>query len=152
MDWQTGGTLWPGQHRGHPHGHSGTPDKVEWRIRHERTIQVTQPNPTRRDILDFHITSSHDRNCFGPLADRHVDLEEMFWQTKFHGGNASGTFGTPYANSQSTTETQRNTGDQQSGHQIKCVYPHSYQHLMKKLPEERERYWNKIRSDINDKF
>jgi hypothetical protein len=95
--------------------------------------------------LDFHIASSHDRNCFGPIPDRHVDLEEMFQQTKFHRGNTSGTIGTPYADSQSTTETPSNTGDQQSGHQIKCVYTHSYQHSMKKLPEERE---SDIRSDI----
>jgi hypothetical protein len=68
----------------------------------------------------------------------------MFRQTKFHGGNASGTFGTPYAKSQPISEASRNTGDQQSSHQIKCIYPYSYQHLMKNLTEERKRYWNNI--------
>jgi hypothetical protein len=102
--------------------------------------------------LDLHITSSHDWHCLGHLPDRHVDLEEMFWQTKFYGGTISSTFGTPYAISQSTTETPHSTSNQQSGHQIKCVYPYSYQNLMKKLPKERERYWNNIRSDINNKF
>jgi hypothetical protein len=48
------------------------------------------------------------------------------------------------ANPQSTPDSSRNPGNQQSGHQIKCVYPYSYQHLMKKLPEERERNWNNI--------
>jgi hypothetical protein len=76
----------------------------------------------------------------------------MFRQTKFYRGTISSTFGTPYAISQSTTETPHSTSNQQSGHQIKCVYPYSYQNLMKKLPEERERYWNNIRSDINDEF
>jgi hypothetical protein len=102
--------------------------------------------------LDFHIASSHDQDFFGHLPEWHADLEEMFRQTRFHGSNTSCTFGTPYADSQSTPETSRNTGDQQPGIQIKCVHPYSYQHLMKKLPKERERYWDNIRSDINDKF
>jgi hypothetical protein len=87
--------------------------------------------------LDFHIASSHDRDCLGHLPDQHVDLEEMFRQTKFYGDNASGTFGTPYADSQSIAETPRSTGNQQSGHQIECVYPYSYQHLMKKTPRRK---------------
>jgi hypothetical protein len=102
--------------------------------------------------LDFHIASSHNRDCFGHLPDRHADLEEMFRQTRFHGSNTTCTFGDPYADSQSTPGTTRNTVDQQPGHQLKCVNPNSYQHLMKKLPKERERYWDDIQSDINDKF
>jgi hypothetical protein len=35
---------------------------------------------------------------------------------------------------------------------IKCINPYLYQHLMKKLPKERERYWNNIQSHINDKL
>jgi hypothetical protein len=76
----------------------------------------------------------------------------MFQQNGLHGGYASGTIGTSPGSSQPTSETHRDTSDQQPGHQIKCVNAHSYQHLMKKLPEERERYWNNIESDINDEF
>jgi hypothetical protein len=93
--------------------------------------------------LDLHHISGHDRDCFGLLPDQEII---------FHGGNASSTIGTSPADSQSTSETHRNTGDQQPDHQIKCVNPHSYQHLVKKLPEERERYLNNIRRNINDEF
>jgi hypothetical protein len=88
--------------------------------------------------LDLHLTSRHDWNCLGHLLDRYIDLEEVLQQTQFYGGTASGTFGSPYVDSEPTPNTLRSSGDQQSGHQIKCVYPYSYQHIMKKLPEERE--------------
>jgi hypothetical protein len=102
--------------------------------------------------LDLHLASRHDWDCLGHLLDRYVDLEEMLQQTQFCEGTASGTFGSPYAVSEPTPDISHSPGDQQSGHQVKCVYPYSYQHLMKKLPEERERYWNNIRSNINDEF
>jgi hypothetical protein len=102
--------------------------------------------------LDLHLTSSHDWDYPGHLLVRNVDLEEMLQEPQFCRGTASGTVGSPYANSESTPDTSRSSGNQQSGHQIKCVYPDSYQHLMKKLPEERVRYWNNIRSDINNEF
>jgi hypothetical protein len=76
----------------------------------------------------------------------------MFQQNRPWGANTSGTVGTSSAGFKPTSETHRDTGDQQPGHQIKCVNPYSYQHLMMKLPEERERYWNNIQSDINDEF
>jgi hypothetical protein len=99
--------------------------------------------------MNLHLASRHDWNCLGHLLDRYVDLEEMLQQTQFYGGTASGTFGSPYADSEPTPDTSRSPCNQQSGHQVKC---YSYQHLMKKLPEGRERYWNNIRSDINDEF
>jgi hypothetical protein len=76
----------------------------------------------------------------------------MFQHSLISGDTHSGTIGPTYADSQPTTDSSRHPGDQQSGHQIKCVYSNSHQHLMKKLPEERERYWNNIQSDTNDKF
>jgi hypothetical protein len=32
------------------------------------------------------------------------------------------------------------------------AHSHSHQHLVKKIPEEWERYWNNIQSDIDDEF
>jgi hypothetical protein len=68
----------------------------------------------------------------------------MFQHLFIRGDSHSGTIGSPFADSQSTTDSWSNTGDQQSGHQFECIYPYSLQRLMKKLPEERERYWNNI--------
>jgi hypothetical protein len=86
--------------------------------------------------LDFHLTRCHDRHCFGPLPDRHADLEEMFQLTPIYGGTSSGTIGSTHADSQPTPDSPRYTGDQQSGHQIKHVHSHSHQHLVKKLPKK----------------
>jgi hypothetical protein len=79
-------------------------------------------------------------------------MEEMFQHSLIHGDTHSGTIGSTHANSEPTSDPSRHPGDQQSGHQVERVYPDSYQHLMKKHPKERERYWNNIQSDINDKF
>jgi hypothetical protein len=76
----------------------------------------------------------------------------MFQHPLISGDTHSGTSGSTYADPQPTPDSLRHPGDQQSGHQIKCVYSDSYQHLMKKLPEERERYWNNIQSDIDAEF
>jgi hypothetical protein len=78
------------------------------------------------------------------IPDRHAYLEEMLQQTKPYRGYTPDSFSTSDADTKPTSETTCDTSDQQPGHQIKCVNPHSYQHLMKKLPEERERFWNNI--------
>jgi hypothetical protein len=52
--------------------------------------------------MNLHLASRHDWNCLGHLLDRYVDLEEMLQQTQFYGGTASGTFGSPYADSEPT--------------------------------------------------
>jgi hypothetical protein len=62
------------------------------------------------------------------------------------------TVSTSDAKTESASETSHEPGDQQPGHQVERFHPYSYQHHMKKLPEERERYWNNIQSDINDEF
>jgi hypothetical protein len=59
--------------------------------------------------LDVHLAGHHDWYCIGHLPDRQADLEEMFQHTKFYGGTTSGTFGSPYADSQSTTDISRST-------------------------------------------
>jgi hypothetical protein len=94
--------------------------------------------------LDLHLTSSHDWDHLGHLPDRHAYLEEMLQQTKPYRGYTPNSFSTSDADTKPTSETTCDNSDQQPGHQIKYVNPHSYQHLMKKLPEERERYWNNI--------
>jgi hypothetical protein len=76
----------------------------------------------------------------------------MFQHPSISGDTSSGTFGSTYADSQPTPDSSHHSGHQQSGHQIKRVYSNSYQHLMKKLPEERERYWKTIQSDISNEF
>jgi hypothetical protein len=76
----------------------------------------------------------------------------MFQLTPIYGGTSSGTIGSTHADSQPTPDSPRYTGDQQSGHQIKRVHSHSHQHLVKKLPEDRERYWNNIQSNIDNQF
>jgi len=85
-------------------------------------------------------------------TDPHADLEEVFQHPSISGDTFSGTFGSPNADSQPTPDSSPHPGDQKSGQQIKRVYSNSYQHLMKKLPKERERYWNNIQSAISDKF
>jgi hypothetical protein len=102
--------------------------------------------------LDFHLSSRYDWHRFGPLPDRHADLEEMFQLTSDDGGTTSSTIGSTHAELQPTPDPSCKPGNHQSGLQIKCVHPHSHQHLVKKLPEERENYWNNIQSDINDEF
>jgi hypothetical protein len=102
--------------------------------------------------LGLHITRCHDWHCLGPLPDRHADLEEMFQHPSNSGGTTPGTIGSTYADSQPTPDPSRYTGNQQSGHQIKCVHSNPHQHLIRKLPEERERYWNNIQSNIDDEF
>jgi hypothetical protein len=126
------------QHQGHPYSHSRAPDEVQRRVRRERAVQGTGPNPASWDALDLHLASSHDWNWSGPLPDWHADLEEMFQQNGLRRDNSPGPVGTSFAGFQPTSETHRDTGDQQSGHQIKCVNPYSYQHLMKKLPKKGE--------------
>jgi hypothetical protein len=102
--------------------------------------------------LDLHIACGNDWYCLGPLPDRHADLEEMFQHPSNSEDTSSGTFGSTYADSQPAPDPSCYTGNQQSGHQIKCVHSNPHQHLIRKLSEERERYWNNIQSDINDKF
>jgi hypothetical protein len=77
-------------------------------------------------------------------------ISMLIWRKCFSKPNPA--IGTSHAGLKPTSEAHRDTDDQQPGHQINCVNPYSYQHLMKKLPEERERYWNNIRCDINDEF
>ena len=142
------GLVRQSQHRGHPQGDPGAPDQVQRRIRRQRAVQGTRPNQTGRSSLDVHLSCGHDRHRSGPLPDRHVDLEEMFQHHSSYGSKPSSTVGPTNAGSKPTSTTTRPTGDQQPGHQVKRVHPHSHQHLVKKLPEERERYWNNISSDI----
>jgi hypothetical protein len=62
-----------------------------------------------------------------------------------NGNKPSNTVGSTTAGSKPTSTTTRPTGDQQPGHQVKRVHPHSHQHLVKKLPEERilEQYFKR---------
>jgi len=96
--------------------------------------------------LDLQLSRNHDRNHPGHLPDWHAHLEEMLQQIKPPGGNTPGSISTSNAATKSSSVTSRDTGDQQPGHEIKCINPYSHQHLMKKLPEE----WKNER--INDEF
>jgi hypothetical protein len=90
------------------------------------------------------ITSALDKT----FSNFSPSLEEVFQQTRYCRVNSHGTVSTSHASLSPTSETHQDNSDQQPGQQIKCINPYPYQHFIKKLPQERERYWNNIQSDI----
>jgi hypothetical protein len=62
----------------------------------------------------------------------------------------SNSDGTSYASSEPQSEAPHESGDLQSGHQIQRVHSNQHPHLIGKLAEERERYWNNIRIKTNE--
>jgi hypothetical protein len=101
---------------------------------------------------EAHWTFTSPAAMIGIDLDLFLNQHADFQHPSISGDTSSGTFGSTYADSQPTPDSSRYPGNQQSGHKIKRVYSDSYQHLMKKLPEERERYWNNIQSNISDEF
>jgi len=118
-------------------------------VRCQRAFQRTRSNQASQHPLDIHLSSRNDQNHTGHLHHWHDPLEEVFQQPRNSNPNS---IGTSHAYACHQPDAHHQSGAYQQGHQIKCIQPYRHQHLIGKLPRERERCWNNIRSKYINEF